>query len=133
MLFLPNQVSQPSLAPSSVRAYLILSKSSSCLRLFLLAGDVGLSPASSTFLTGFSLTENPTTLFSTSIQVTGSLFAADYTSPTPTILTTAVLNMQAAFNDGATRANPNFLNLASGKWVQCSSAFHADTLPMDPR
>jgi len=77
-----------------------------------ITGNVGLSPAAGTFLTGFSLT--PFTTFSTSTQVTGELFAANYNSPTPATLTTAIADMHTAFNDGFGRVNPNFLNLAAG-------------------
>jgi len=77
-----------------------------------ITGNVGLSPAAGTFLTGFSLT--PFTTFSTSTQVTGELFAANYNSPTPATLTTAIADMHTAFNDGFGRVNPNFLNLGAG-------------------
>lgn len=81
----------------------------------ILAGDIGISPASSTFLTGFALTQSPLAVFSTSSQVVGALYAADYTSPTPSILTTAVSNMETAYTDASTRANPDATNLAAGK------------------
>lgn len=67
-------------------------------------GDVGLSPAAATFVTGFSLTMDATNAFSTSPQVTGKVFASDYTSPTPSNLTTAVSDMETAFTDAAGRA-----------------------------
>ena len=54
-----------------------------------------------------------TNTFSRSTQVTGKIFAADYASPTPSVLGSAVLDMQAAYKDAAGRA-PNFVNLASG-------------------
>jgi hypothetical protein len=79
------------------------------------AGNVGLSPAAGTFLTGFSLT--PFTTFSSSTQVTGQLFAANYNSPTPSTLTTAIADMHTAFNDGFGRVNPNFLNLDAGEFL----------------
>jgi len=79
-----------------------------------LVGDIGLSPAAGTFLTGWSLTRSPSGTFSTSTQCVGSLFAADYTSPTPSKLTTAVFDMQTAAVDAASRTGPNFLNLGAG-------------------
>ncbi|KIJ46327.1 hypothetical protein M422DRAFT_778555, partial [Sphaerobolus stellatus SS14] len=48
-----------------------------------IVGDVGLSPAAATFLTGFALTKSLTGQSATSVQVTGSLFASDFVTPTP--------------------------------------------------
>ncbi|KAF8801250.1 antifreeze protein [Phlegmacium glaucopus] len=79
-----------------------------------ITGNIGVSPVSSTALTGFSLTLDPSGTFSTSPQVVGKLFAASYTSPTPSQLTTAISDMQTAFNDATGRVNPNFVNLSSG-------------------
>lgn len=79
-----------------------------------LTGDIGVSPIDGTALTGFSLTMDSTNTFATSSQITGSAFAADYTSPTPSNLTTAVGNMEAAFTDAAGRPTPDFTELASG-------------------
>jgi Ice-binding-like len=81
------------------------------------AGNIGLSPAASTFLTGFSPVLDSTGTFSKSTQVTGKLFAASYTSPTPSMLTTAVLDMRTAYNDASGRILPNFLNLGAGKFL----------------
>jgi hypothetical protein len=78
-------------------------------------GNVGVSPIGAGALTGFSLTLDPSGTFSTSTQVTGQLFAADYTSPTPPQLTTAILDMQAAFSDASGRSNPDYLNLNGGE------------------
>ena len=47
-----------------------------------ITGNIGVSPAAATFITGFSLTADVTNMFSTSPQVTGKVYAADYTSPT---------------------------------------------------
>jgi hypothetical protein len=78
-------------------------------------GDLGLSPAAASFITGFSLVET-STVYATSASVTapGKVYAANYAAPTPTNLTTAVLGMQTAYQDAASRTNPDFLNLASG-------------------
>lgn len=77
-------------------------------------GNIGVSPASGTFMTGFGLTKAATGTFSTSTQVIGQLLAADYTSPTPSQLITAVADMQTAFGDASGRINPDKLNLESG-------------------
>lgn len=78
-----------------------------------ITGDVGVSPAATSFLTGFSLTAVGTTS-ATSTQVTGSLYGADMTSPTASNLTTAVLDMQNAYTDAAGRPTPDYLNLGTG-------------------
>lgn len=78
-----------------------------------ITGDVGVSPAATSFLTGFSLTLVGTTS-ATSPQVTGLLYGADMTPPTNSNLTTAVLDMQTAYTDAAGRPTPDALNLGSG-------------------
>lgn len=79
-------------------------------------GHVGLSPAAASFITGFSLTADSTTTFSTSDSVVAPhrVYASDYAPPTPANLTTAVLAMEAAYTDAASRTTPDYLNLASG-------------------
>ena len=67
-------------------------------------GNLGVSPAAATFITGFSLIADSTNVFSTSPQVTGKVYAADYTVPTPSALTTAVADMQLAYTNAAGRA-----------------------------
>jgi hypothetical protein len=75
-----------------------------------ITGDLGVSPIAATAITGFSLTMDSSNTFSTSPQVTGKVYAADYASPTPVNLTTAVGDMQTAFTDAAGRpANVNEL------------------------
>ncbi|MBA2321305.1 MAG: DUF3494 domain-containing protein [Deltaproteobacteria bacterium] len=64
---------------------------------------MGVSPAAATYITGFSLILDPSGEFSTSIQVVGQIFAADYAVPTPSNLTTAVSDMELAFTDAASR------------------------------
>jgi hypothetical protein len=85
--------------------YVILAKSAiSTVPTSAITGNVGVSPAAASFITGFSLTADATNVFSTSPQVTGQLFAANYTSPTPANLTAAVSDMELAFTDAAGRA-----------------------------
>ena len=79
-----------------------------------LTGDIGVSPIDSTGITGFSLVLDSTGEFSTSSQSSGNAYAADYASPTPSILTTAVSSMEAAFTDAAGRPIPDFTELGSG-------------------
>lgn len=77
-----------------------------------ITGDVGISPSAETFITGFNLTN--ATGYSTSPQVTGKVYAADMASPTPSILTTAVSDMETAFTDAAGRVTPDFVELHVG-------------------
>ena len=73
-----------------------------------ITGDVGTSP-----ITGAAL------LLSCS-EVVGDVFTVDAAGPlpcaimNPILLTTAVLDMQAAYNDAAGRINPDYLNLGAG-------------------
>lgn len=80
-----------------------------------IAGNVAVSPIAATALTGFSLTLDSTGTFSTSSQVTGKLYGASYSAPTPATLTTAVSDMETAYTDAAGRISPDFTNLAGGK------------------
>jgi hypothetical protein len=77
-----------------------------------ITGDIALSPAATSYITGFSLTDF--TGYATSAQITGKAFAADMASPTPVNLTTAVENMITAYNDAAGRPSPDFLELGTG-------------------
>jgi Ice-binding-like len=78
-----------------------------------ITGNLGVSPAAASFITGFGLIADSTNVFSTSPQVTGKVYAADYTPPTPSNLTTAISDMQLAFTDAAGRA-PNFTERGAG-------------------
>jgi hypothetical protein len=62
-----------------------------------IGGNIGVSPAAATSMTGFGLIMNTDGQSSHTPIVTGSVFAADYAAPTPTNLTTAVNDMQTAF------------------------------------
>ncbi len=70
----------------------------------VITGDIGVSPIAATSITGLPLTLDVAGAFSTTPQVIGKVYAADYAVPTPTTLTTAVLDMQAAYTDAAGRA-----------------------------
>jgi hypothetical protein len=71
-------------------------------------GDVGSSP-----ITGAAI-------LLTCPEVSGSIFTVDAAGPlpcrvtNPSMLTTAVSNMEAAYTDAAGRINPDFLNLGAG-------------------
>lgn len=77
-------------------------------------GDIGVSPVASTYITGFSLIMDGSGQFSTSSLVSGKIYAANYLSPTPGNLTTAVNDMQTAYTDAAGRTLPDYTELGSG-------------------
>lgn len=66
-----------------------------------ITGNIGLSPAAASFIQGFALALDAGGCFSTSTQVTGKIYAADYnipaSCPTPALLTTAVGDKNAAY------------------------------------
>ncbi|MEN9614174.1 MAG: hypothetical protein RLZZ347_481 [Candidatus Parcubacteria bacterium] len=77
-------------------------------------GNIGVSPVPGSYVTGFSLILPVSSPFSTSALVTGKVYAADYTSPTPTNLTTAIGDMQTAYADASGRLNPTATELGAG-------------------
>lgn len=77
-----------------------------------ITGNLGLSPAATTYITGLALVDF--TGYATSAQVTGNVYAADMVDPTPINLTTAVNSMITAYNDAAGRPSPDFVELATG-------------------
>mmetsp|Transcript_9103 Transcript_9103/g.14463 ORF Transcript_9103/g.14463 Transcript_9103/m.14463 type:complete len:289 (-) Transcript_9103:442-1308(-) len=79
-----------------------------------ITGDVGVSPIAQGGLTGFTIAMDISGTFATSTQVTGKMYAADLVSPTPSKLTTAVLDMQTAYVDAAGRVNPDFVEAHAG-------------------
>lgn len=77
-----------------------------------ITGDVGLSPAAASYITGLAMTA--ATGYATSTQITGKVYAADMADPTPINLTSAIGDMVAAYNDAAGRPSPDFLELGTG-------------------
>ncbi|CAE8583686.1 unnamed protein product [Polarella glacialis] len=95
--------------------YAILSKAGiSTVPTSAITGNIGVSPIDSKAITGFSLMADSTNTFATSTQVTGSVYAVDYTSPTPAELTVTIGNMETAYTDAAGRATPDHTNLGAG-------------------
>ncbi len=78
-----------------------------------ITGDMGVSPAAATYITGFDLILDSSGQWSTSAQVTGKIYGVTYAVPTPAKLTTAISDMETAYNDAAGRA-PDFIELYSG-------------------
>jgi len=79
-----------------------------------ITGDIGVSPIAATAITGFGLIKDASGTFSKSSLVTGNIYAANYTSPTPTKMTTAIGDMQTAYTDAAGRSLPDFTEFGSG-------------------
>lgn len=95
--------------------YVILAKTAvSNVPTSAITGNIGLSPAAASFITGYTLILPAGGASSTSAQVTGNVFAADYAVPTPTNLTTAIGAMQTAYTNAAGRTSPDHTELAAG-------------------
>lgn len=94
-------------------SYVILAKGGISGTNATVTGDLGVSPAAATYITGFSLIADATNVFSTSAQVTGRVYAADYVAPTPANLTAAASDMALAITEAAGRA-PDVTELGAG-------------------
>jgi hypothetical protein len=55
--------------------------------------------------------------YATSTQVIGNIYASDYTAPTPSKMTTAISDMNTAYNDaqGRTHTSAGYLNTLEGE------------------
>ncbi len=95
-------------------SFVILAKTGiSTVPTSAVTGDIGVSPAAASYITGFSPTADSSNVFATAPQVTGKIYASDYAPPTPANLTTAIGDMQIAFTDAAGRA-PHVTELGAG-------------------
>ncbi|CAE8700145.1 unnamed protein product [Polarella glacialis] len=79
-----------------------------------ITGNIGVSPIAATAITDFSLTADSTNAFATSTQVAGRVYAANYSMPTPPMLTAAVSDMEIAYTDAAGRATPDHVERFEG-------------------
>lgn len=77
-------------------------------------GDIGVSPAAATYITGFSLDLSEGSAYSTSPLVAGKIYAPGYADPTPANISTAVSNMETAYTDAQGRTNPTSTELGAG-------------------
>ena len=88
----------------SAEDFVILAKSGiSTVPDSAITGDIGVSPIAASAMTSFSLIMDVTNTFFTSLQITGQAYASDYTSPTPSKMTTAISDMETAYTDTAGR------------------------------
>jgi len=123
--------------------FAILSKSGiSAVAPTMINGDIAVSPIAATAITGFSLILDSTTTFSKSTMIKDEhkAYAADYTSPTSSDLTTAVSNMETAYTDAAGRItstplatylNPNGGEIGGATLVPGVYAFDRDVTISD--
>jgi hypothetical protein len=117
--FLPNNINSPTPHPTAVPLltaanYEVLAKSGiTNIATSHITGNMGVSPIAATAITGFALTLDGSGQFSTSAQVTGHVYAANYSAPTPATLTQAVLDMQAAYTNAASRT-PDYVDFHAG-------------------
>jgi hypothetical protein len=85
--------------------YAILAKTGiSTVPNSVITGDIAVSPIAAAAITGFSLIMDSSGTYSTSTQVNGNVYASDYTSPTPSKLTTSVSDMETVYTDAAGRS-----------------------------
>jgi hypothetical protein len=99
----------------SAANFVILTKSGiSTTGTTAILGNIGVSPIAGTAVTGFALKLSSTGTFATSSRVTGRVYAASFAAPTPALMTTAVGDMQIAYNDAAGRKNPTATELGAG-------------------
>jgi len=117
-LIMPVVVLSQTLAPVNLGTagnFVILAKTGvSSTGTTNITGDIGISPAAASFITGFGLIADPSNVFSKSSLVTGKLYASNYATPTPINMTTAIGDMQTAYTDAAGRKSPNFSELYTG-------------------
>ena len=71
----------------------------------IIYGDVAVSPISHAAMTGFAMVMDLSGQRSSSSQINGKAYADDYATPTRSGLTTAVSDMETAYNDAAGRFN----------------------------
>lgn len=79
-----------------------------------ITGNIGVSPISATAITGFGLTMDSSNAFSTSAKVFGKVYASDYAVPAPSLMTSAISDMQTAYVDAGGRTNPTATELGAG-------------------
>ncbi|CAE8679679.1 unnamed protein product [Polarella glacialis] len=98
--------------------FAILSKSGiDTVPMSVITGDIGVSPIAAAAITGFNLKLDSTNTSATATQVTGSVYASDYKSPTPAELTVTIGDMETAYTDAATQLAPRpFWTSARAIW-----------------
>lgn len=100
-----NDAGEAPVELGSAEGFAVLAKSAiSTVPPSMITGNLGVSPAAASYITGFALTADASNVFALSPQVTGRIYASDYAAPTPTAMTTAISDMELAFTDAAGRS-----------------------------
>jgi hypothetical protein len=126
------QVKEPAVELLTAENYVILAQTGiTTVPQSVITGDIAVSPITAAAMTGFAFSLDSSGTFATTSQVTGQAFGADYGVPTPATLTSAVLDMQAAYTNAAGRVNadPSRLNLGGGA---LGGAFGGINAPLTP-
>jgi hypothetical protein len=82
-----------------------------CAELTAITGDVGVFPVGSDQLTGLDLSRFSMSDHSTSTQVNGLVYAGNYAAPTPSTLTVAISDMEAAYTNAEERFTTDTLRI----------------------
>jgi hypothetical protein len=114
--------------------YAILAKTAiSTVPQSAITGDIAVSPIAAAAMTGFSFTFDPDDEGKSSIstQLAGKAYASDYAVPIPDTLTTAVLDMEAAYTNAKGRTNSDAarINLVG---ATLGGDFGGPTAPLTP-
>ena len=108
--------SPPKVVLRSAGNYVILAKAGiTNVPSSKITGNIAVSPIAATAMTGFGLIKDSTTRFSTSTEVTGKVYASDYTGGS--VLVIAANDMLTAYNDAAKRPSSGgaYINLGGGE------------------
>ena len=107
-LLLPIQgiAKEPKVDIRTAGNYVVLAKTGiATIPTSVVTGDIAVSPIAATAMTGFDFLLDSTGTESTSTQFTGKASAASYLGNTPTLLTTAVSDMELAYLNATGRDN----------------------------
>jgi hypothetical protein len=104
----------PGMTLGTAADYAILAKSAiATVPVSTVIGNLGLSPAAGSSITGFGLSMANTNDYATSLNVIGNIYAANYEPPTPDNLAAAIVDMQLAYANAASRL-PDMTGLGGG-------------------
>ena len=94
-------------------------------------GNIGVSPAAASTITGFALDRPAGSAYSTSTLVTGAIYAPGYADPTPANLTTAIGDKLGAYNFAAGMATAGG-GLPAGGPNECPGVGNLGGLTLTP-
>jgi len=97
----------------------------------VITGNIAVSPITSAAMTGFSLSMDLSGRFSTSTQLIGKAYAANYSPTILTRLNTAANNMGTAYTDAAGRSNSDAARINLGGGI-LGGAFGGATTKLTP-